>query len=251
MANEKEVRTNFVSGTITDNPLTAGALSFNSAGLAALGTVDTTNFARIIIENEIMYVTAHTAAATSATVVRGQEGTTAVQHVTGTAWKAGPAKRSMSQGRVAFSKRASTDLTLNSTVWANVDTALDLALTAQAGDIVEVALSGTTGNAGSAFALLMDAVSLVAGAPVNSWAEDGTPDNTHNGIGGWRSDVASGVIQHVGGSIMKRVVAGDLSGSTLTLRLRYRTSSAANVTLFATTANPVHFSAKNHGPQES
>lgn len=90
------VRTDNVFGTITDNPLTSGATTMNSAGLANLAAVSSTEAIIILDPNrvagapEIVVVTAHTGSATSATIQRGQFGTTARQHASGTAWVHGP-----------------------------------------------------------------------------------------------------------------------------------------------------------------
>lgn len=97
MANELRVRSNFQSGTITDNPLTNVATTINSAAFANLPVIDTTNHMILILDPlasagapEIVKVTAHTASATSVTVVRGQEGTTARQHAQGMVWRHSP-----------------------------------------------------------------------------------------------------------------------------------------------------------------
>jgi hypothetical protein len=93
-----EIYTNFRSGTITDNPLVLGATTINSAAFASLPVVTTPDFLYIVLDPdgsagtpEIVKVTAHTAAATSATVVRGQQtsygGSVARQHATGTVWR--------------------------------------------------------------------------------------------------------------------------------------------------------------------
>lgn len=91
------VRTNNVFGTITDNPLTNVATTMNSAGLANLAAVTAPDTALITLDPnrvsgapEIVLVTAHTAAATSATIVRGDFGTAARQHALGTEWVHGP-----------------------------------------------------------------------------------------------------------------------------------------------------------------
>ena len=87
MANEIRTRTNFVGGLIEDNPLSAVATTLTSAGLANLPVIDSTNHAALILDPdgvdgnaEIVWVTSHTASATSATILRAQEGTTARQH---------------------------------------------------------------------------------------------------------------------------------------------------------------------------
>lgn len=90
------IRTDNVFGTTTDNPLTAGATTMNSAGLANLAAVSSTEAIIILDPNrvagapEIVVVTAHTGSATSATIQRGQFGTTAREHASGTEWVHGP-----------------------------------------------------------------------------------------------------------------------------------------------------------------
>lgn len=86
------IRKNGVFGTTTDNPLTAGAATFNSAALADLPVV-TGNHAIITLDPlkqfgnpEIVMVTAHTAAATVATITRGMFGTVARSHPVNTLW---------------------------------------------------------------------------------------------------------------------------------------------------------------------
>lgn len=115
MANEIRLRRNNISGTITDNPLAIGATTINSAGFVDLPTVDATNHLILILDPqevggtaEIVRVTAHTAAATSVTVVRGQEGTTARSHVFGTTWMHGPIADDFILNDVTSSTRPST-----------------------------------------------------------------------------------------------------------------------------------------------
>lgn len=93
MANELRSRTNFVGGLVEDNPLTNVATTLNSAGLAALPVIDTTNHAALILDPdgihgapEIVHVTAHSASSTTATILRAQESTSARQHLRDTYW---------------------------------------------------------------------------------------------------------------------------------------------------------------------
>jgi hypothetical protein len=86
------IRDNNVFGTTTDNPLTNVATTLNSAGLANLSAVSS-NHAVLVLDPlraagapEIVIVTAHTGAATSATVTRGAYGSSARQHASGTLW---------------------------------------------------------------------------------------------------------------------------------------------------------------------
>jgi hypothetical protein len=95
VANELRSRTNMVAGGLTSS-ITSGATSMSSPGLADLGVIDATNYAAImlftadatgrILAKEIVWVTAHTAAATTATIVRGQEGTAAAAWAAGATW---------------------------------------------------------------------------------------------------------------------------------------------------------------------
>lgn len=97
MANEIRLRTNNISGATNDNPLAIGATTINSPSFADLPAVGVTNHLILILDPlevygaaEIVMVTAHTALATSVTVVRAAEGTTARAHVLGTNWFHGP-----------------------------------------------------------------------------------------------------------------------------------------------------------------
>lgn len=90
------VRNNNVQGTITDNPLLVGATTVNSAGLANLEAVSSEH-AVIILDPlrvagapEIVVITAHTGAATSATITRGAYGSVAREHASGTVWVHAP-----------------------------------------------------------------------------------------------------------------------------------------------------------------
>jgi hypothetical protein len=91
------VRTDNVFGTTTNNPLSNVGTTLNSAGLAGLAAVSGGDEAIITLDPnkvfgapEIVVVSAHTALATSATIARGQFGTAARSHVSGTEWVHGP-----------------------------------------------------------------------------------------------------------------------------------------------------------------
>ncbi len=97
MANELRVRSGFLGGLIEDNPLASGATVLTSAGLAAGPAIGATQHQAITLDPdglsgnpEIAYITAHVAAATTATILRGQEGTTARAHDRDTPWLHGP-----------------------------------------------------------------------------------------------------------------------------------------------------------------
>lgn len=88
------VRANNVFGTTTNNPLTAGATSFNAAALALLPVITLGSQHAIIVldpkringEPEIIVVTDHASLATVATIDRGKYGTVARSHPVGTFW---------------------------------------------------------------------------------------------------------------------------------------------------------------------
>lgn len=91
------IRTAFVSGTILNNPLAIGDVTLSSAALSSLATVASPDTAMLILDPagtagtpEVVTVTAHTAAATTATITRGSEGSTARQHAVGVPWVHGP-----------------------------------------------------------------------------------------------------------------------------------------------------------------
>lgn len=92
MPSGRRIRGNNVFGFITDNPLTAGAVTMNSAGLSTLPVVSSAHAIicldpkRVFGEPEIVVVTSHSASATVATIVRGQYGTTARSHPQNTTW---------------------------------------------------------------------------------------------------------------------------------------------------------------------
>lgn len=87
------VYANHLSGTITDNPLSSGATTVNAAGFAALPVIAAPDTMWLVLDPlgvngapEIVQITAHTAAATSVTVARAQQSTTARSHATASAW---------------------------------------------------------------------------------------------------------------------------------------------------------------------
>lgn len=98
MATDQRLRSDGQSGTITDSPLGSGATTINSAGFANLPVVTPGTDHLVIVldpaelagELEIVHVTTHTASATSVTVSRGQEGSSARSHNSGTIWRHGP-----------------------------------------------------------------------------------------------------------------------------------------------------------------
>lgn len=93
MPSGQRIRANNVYGTIQNNPLLAAGTSFTSLGLNLLPPI-TTEHAVLVFDPkrefgtspEIVVVTSHLALGTTATIVRGQYGTTARDHPQGTPW---------------------------------------------------------------------------------------------------------------------------------------------------------------------
>ena len=84
---------NFLSGAISDNPLGSGATTINSAGFANLPTIASPDTMWITLDPvaaygapEVVQVTAHSASATSITVLRAQQGSSARSHPQTTSW---------------------------------------------------------------------------------------------------------------------------------------------------------------------
>lgn len=93
MANELRVRANFLGGAVEDNPLASTATTMTSAALAVAPAIGTTQYLPITLDPdgfdgipEIAWITAHTAGANTATLLRGQEGTAARACYQDTPW---------------------------------------------------------------------------------------------------------------------------------------------------------------------
>jgi hypothetical protein len=250
MANELRIRSNFAAGAI-DAALSAGDTTLSSPGLADLVAVTSAGHAAItlfdrdadgrITKSEIVYITAHTASATTATMTRGEEGTTAQSWSIGDNWVHGPTTRDMVKSE--RKTRTAGDLTLNSTTWADVDTALDITLPARVGDELEASAIGTVGA--TAVTTIFDVATIVSAAVVNYFTGGGGATLVE---GSWLIPASALSFPIAGVPAPYTVVSGDLSGGTVTCRLRYRTNTATNRTLRATSGHPLRFVLKNLGP---
>ena len=128
----------------------------------------------------------------------------------------------------AQAKRTSGDITVNSTTFTNVDTGLDLVMTAAAGDVIECKLmaKGGKSTAGTTY-LVFDFQTIVSGSPVNSVTSETTAGTgLTNSFPAWGEGL---LVTNNNGSSPNRVFsgskrytlqAGDISGGTVTLRLR-------------------------------
>lgn len=88
------IRADYLSGT-TDAALTAVDTTLSSSALADLPTVTAPDYIALVLNDgtnyEVVHAT-HTAAATTATIARGQEGSTAQAWASGVDWLHGPTK---------------------------------------------------------------------------------------------------------------------------------------------------------------
>lgn len=138
-------------------------------------------------------------------------------------------------------KTRTSILTLNSTSWANLENSLDIVLTAQTGDFIEVGASlfWSSENVDA----FLDVVTIVGGVPVNSFGHDAPPPATGTGILGLAAAVSVGRA----GSVIRQQAAGDIDAGTVRLRWRYKTGTAANKGILAIPDVPMVVWARNHG----
>lgn len=142
MANELRIRNNFQAGVVDDNPLGSGATTLTSTGLATLPVIGSTNHMVLILDPlatagapEIIYVTAHTSAATTATIVRGQESSTARSHAQNISWIHCPVASDYPTP-VVYTVPSST--TVTSTSLASFATAITVGVNVLAGQVVDI-----------------------------------------------------------------------------------------------------------------
>jgi hypothetical protein len=89
-------------------------------------------------------------------------------------------------------------------------------------------------------------VTWVSGAVASSFSANGAATPLTSGILAWKG--INGVERPVGGTVQMALGSEDISGGTVTLRLRASTNSAVNKTLNAATDTALTFGAKNLGP---
>lgn len=135
--------------------------------------------------------------------------------------------------------RLTGSITLNSSVWANASTTLDITLAGAANDRVRYTPNFQDGN--EALSSFFDARFVASG---NNFGK--STSNSHQGMAGWAGQASA--YSAITGSAIKTVVSGDISGGNVIVRLRYRLNSTATRTVFATSAVPLFLYAENVGP---
>lgn len=149
-----------------------------------------------------------------------------------------------------MARRTSGDLTLNSTTWANVDTGLDMTIAGQVGDVLAYTISGRVDV--ETVAGFFDVVTVVSAAAVNSFAERAAAPGAVGAIvPAWRTDSTAERQTLSGPAPFYTLVAGDITAAGLvTVRLRYATGTAANLTLKAVAGTPLDVAVQNLGPAD-
>lgn len=147
-----------------------------------------------------------------------------------------------------FAKRTAGNISITSAGFANwttVDTALNLTLDGQVGDVIECYVNGLLDNA---VAELRFDVATMNGTTVLNYFGTAVQPNTGEGVMGWVASSSPTYYQSLAVPVPKILVAGDLMGDTVTLAFRVRHVAGATRLLFGSTTNPLFFVAKNLGP---
>lgn len=136
--------------------------------------------------------------------------------------------------------------TPSQTAWSNFDTATDVVLVAESGDVIEASVSAFVNNQNGEVNL--DVVTVVSGSPVRAFSTGAAETAGTNGVSGWyKSD---NIFGQMTGSILYVLQSGDISAGTVTLRLRVRSGTAAAKAIRASTTTPFAWWVKNLGPQD-
>lgn len=252
MANEKRIRAAFESGTLGDTLLIAGT-TITFAAAPGFNTLGADEHIALVLDPlgangapEIVYITAYTATESTATIVREREGTTAREHPNGSAWAHGPTVRDHSAGRVAWAERTAGNVSISATSPSNIDTATDLVVQAEEGDVIEVMPHYLVGDSNNV-ALRFDVRTVADGTEVN-YLSSGS--DTPRGVGLSAFLAAGGSARHIAGSWLYRVQASDLHEGTVTLRAKAWVSNSSR-TVNATASDIFRWHVRNLGPQEA
>lgn len=206
--------------------------------------------------SEIVKVTAYASGGTSATVVRGQGGTAAVAHADGAVVINAPTIRDYAPTDFAMVRiTTSGDLQVqNSAVTSlaaaaplNTAAALDLVLAADVDDVIEVGINAY--HAATAILVCLDVYTMVGGAQVNPFGAGLVGGSaTLVGIPGWLGSGASSTAVPIGSPVFRKLVSGDLSSGTVTLRPYSAKNNGTARGMSATANAPLTFWARNLGP---
>lgn len=240
-----------LGGSLTNSATSVtfgAALSYNNG--TAVPTITGSDYIPLTILDssgnlsEVVNLTAYTSGATTGTIARGQEGTSGVSHASGDKWVQGATVRDIGP-RYAEVTFTSSNFSLTATTPTVVDAGLDVTVAANAGDLVEVGVSGLLGQQGQF--VTFDVYSRVSGSNVAPWGPGVAASLTPSGVQAWYI-TNSAVENTLGGSIARVVTSSDVSSGSLTLRLMYCKATSTARTLYANANNPLKVWAINHGP---
>lgn len=264
MANELRIRQLALGGLVEDNPLTSGATTLTSAALAAVtGGVGSTKHLPIVLDPdgndgapEVIYVTALTDGADSATITRAQEGTAAREHVANTPWVHAPTLRDIVR-HVSLRRATGSSISLNSTAIAEVAAAtngpgtggFDLTVPAFVGDVLEWGFNGLYQF--NSHVTSIDIYTMVSGSRTNPFGAglSASLGSTYGPLG-WYANQANGSDDYVQliGAAHYTVVSGDLVSNTVTCRPYYAQLTAGARDLYCTASLQLQMWLKNLGP---
>lgn len=137
----------------------------------------------------------------------------------------------------AHAVRSAGDISVTSTTFVPADTALDLTLAAVAGDVLLIAPNGLWDT--GAVIGQMDVVTMVGTTQTNFVSGNA------RGVAGWSAP--ANVNAEIGGPMFYTVVAGDISGGNVVLRLMVNVLTAGTKVLYAGGAYRLAFAAVNLG----
>lgn len=144
-------------------------------------------------------------------------------------------------------RRTAGHISITSTVWVNVDTALDVVLAANIGDVLEAQPCLLVGN--EPVVCFFDAVTVVGGSPVNSFASGAAVATNGPPYSQWRADTS--IYTFLGPAMHYTVQATDLASGYVTTRLRAMASTGTGKFVYANgTDYRAEFTVTNLGPAD-
>lgn len=205
---------------------------------------------------EIVYLTAYTATDTTGTILRGQEGTTGVDHTSGAVWVNAPTVEdfvsiSIQSAVTPFATQAGGDLTVSAGNAQEIAAltggpgtgGFDLTLTGLSdGDVVLVGWT-VTPYSFSDGGMGLDIATIVSGSPVTWLGQSaGEVGSVNDGLSWAPGAVASNTVTMGGGPLLYVVQSDDLDSGTLTLRPYCGTAGSGHIARSAG-SGPLIFSA--------
>lgn len=177
-------------------------------------TIGTDRYLPLIIDNETLYLTAYTSGATTGTISRGKEGSTAAAHSSGATVRHAPTARDIASGRLAYKDPVVATLTTSANTagptWADLATDHDIVIPALPGDMIRVSGAPTWGNEA--------AWGRMTFATMNGATRVSIYNNVASGgVAALVGD--SGAYRNAYGEATYRVQAGDVFGGLVTVRL--------------------------------